>query len=130
MSRTEAFSESVTRGYPSSFYPVFVNLVDNAIFWLSQREPSVERIIELDAAQGVFRIRDSGPGVHRGDREAIFENGFTRKPGGRGMGLSISRETLRRIGYDLALADPADDQGSTFLIRPCDPEQEGRNGVE
>ena len=129
MSRTDAFSESVTRGYPSSFYPVFVNLVDNAIFWLSQREPSVERVIELDAAQGVFRIRDSGPGVHRGDREAIFENGFTRKPGGRGMGLSVSRETLRRIGYDLALAD-ADDGGATFLIRPSDSEREGGNGVK
>ena len=116
MSRTDAFSESVTIGYPSSFYPVFVNLVDNAIFWLAQRNPSMERTIELDAAQGAFLIRDSGPGIFPRDREAIFEYGFTRKPGGRGMGLAISRETLRRVGYDLSLAEPAADGGATFLI--------------
>ena len=130
MSRTDAFSEFVTTGYPSSFYPVFVNLVDNAIFWLAQRNPSMERTIELDVAQGAFRIRDSGPGVPRRDREAIFEDGFTRKPGGRGMGLSISRETLRRVGYNLTLAEPAADGGATFLISPRDPEEEGSNGAE
>ena len=130
MSRTDAFSESVTTGYPSSFYPVFVNLVDNAIFWLSQRNLSVERTIELDAVQGMYRIHDSGPGIHRRDREAIFEYGFTRKPGGRGMGLSVSRETLRRVGYDLMLAEPAEDGGATFLIRPRDPEGEGSNGAK
>lgn len=116
MSRTDAFSKSVTTGYPSSFYPVFVNLVDNALFWMAQRNPSVERTIELDAAQGAFLIRDSGPGIPRRDQEAIFEYGFTRKPGGRGMGLAISRETLRRVGYDLMLAEPAADGGATFLI--------------
>ena len=128
MSRTDAFAESTTTGYPSSFYPVFVNLVDNAIFWLSQRNPTLERTIVLDAVQGVFRIRDSGQGVQRRDREAIFEYGFTRKPGGRGMGLSVSRETLRRVGYDLTLAEPASDGGATFLIGPRDPEG-GTNGA-
>ena len=122
MSRTDAFAESTTTGYPSSFYPVFVNLVDNAIFWLSQRNATMERTIVLDAVQGVFRIRDSGAGVQRRDREAIFEYGFTRKPGGRGMGLSVSRETLRRVGYDLTLAEPASGDGATFLIGPRDPE--------
>ena len=130
MSPTDAFSESVTTGYPSSFYPVFVNLVDNAIFWLAQRNPSVERTIDLDAAHGAFRIRDSGPGVPRRDREAIFEYGFTRKPGGRGMGLSISRETLRRVGYDLTLAEATAESGATFLIHRRDPEEEGGNGAK
>ena len=130
MSRTDAFSESVTTGYPSSFYPVFVNLVDNAIFWLSQRNPTVERTIELDAAHGGFMIRDSGPGIPRRDREAIFEYGFTRKPGGRGMGLSISRETLRRVGYDLTLAEPTADDGATFLISSDNKDKEGTNGAQ
>ena len=128
MTRTAAFADSVTTGYPSSFYPVFVNLVDNAIFWLSQRNPAMERTIELDAVQEVFRIHDSGPGVHRKDREAIFEYGFTRKPGGRGMGLFVSRETLRRVGYDLTLAQPASDGGATFLIGPRDPEGRSNGG--
>ena len=120
----------MTIGYPSSFYPVFVNLVDNAIFWLSQRNPTEERTIELDAAQGAFMINDSGPGIPRRDREAIFEYGFTRKPGGRGMGLAISRETLHRVGYDLTLAEPAANGGATFLISPHNTHKERTNGAK
>ena len=45
------------------------------------------------------------------------------------MGLSVSRETLRRVGYDLTLAKPASDDGVTFLIGPRDPAG-GSNGGE
>ena len=75
-------------------------------------------------------INDSGPGIPRGDREAIFEYGFTRKPAGRGMGLSISRETLRRVGYDLTLAEPTADDGATFLISPDNKDKDGTNGAQ
>ena len=90
--QTAAFSKMKINGFPSSFYPVFVNLIDNAIYWISQQNPSEERRIKLDAEDGVFWVSDSGPGVNPVDRETIFEFGFTRKPGGRGMGLYISRE--------------------------------------
>lgn len=116
--RTNAFSKARIRGFPSSFYPVFVNLVDNSIYWLSQQNPSLDRRIELDARDGKLLISDTGPGVAARDREDIFEFGFTRKPGGRGMGLHISRETLRRVDYDLVLVHERDGNGSTFVIRP------------
>ena len=116
--RTDAFAEAAVRGYPSSFYPVFVNLVDNAIYWLSGQNEHLERRIELDVTDNVLRVSDSGPGIHARDREDIFDVGFTRKPGGRGMGLHISRQTLREVGYDLTLADRTTDRGTTFLIGP------------
>ena len=116
--RTDAFSKSQIRGFPSSFYPVFVNLVDNSIYWLSQQNPSRDRRIELDARGGEMLISDTGPGVAARDKEDIFEFGFTRKPGGRGMGLHISRATLRRVGYDLVLVHERDGNGPTFVIRP------------
>ncbi len=126
--QTDAFSKMRIKGYPSSFYPVFVNLVDNAVFWLSQLNPSEERRIQLDAVDGAFLVSDSGPGVNTRDRESIFEYGFTRKPGGRGMGLHISREALRRVGYDLALADGKPEKGATFVIRPVNSNAEDENG--
>ena len=46
------------------------------------------------------------------------------------MGLAISRETLRRVGYDLTLAEPAADGGATFLISPHDTDKEGSNGAK
>ena len=114
LTATKAFANSKVVGFPSSFYPVFVNLLDNAIFWLSQQNPQRERRIKLDARGGMLLVSDTGPGVDVRDREAIFEFGFTRKPGGRGMGLHIGRESLRRVGFDLQLIEW--DGGATFGI--------------
>ena len=113
---TRAFAKAIIFGFPSSSYPVFVNLVDNAIFWLSQQNPQHERSIRLDERDGTLLISDSGPGVSDRDCDAIFEFGFSRKPGGRGMGLHIGRESLRRVGFDLRLIDG--DDGTTFGIVP------------
>ena len=117
---TKTFANARVVGFPSSFYPVFVNLVDNAIFWLSQQNPQQERRIELDERDGSLIVADNGPGVNVRDREAIFEYGFSRKPGGRGMGLHIGRETLRRVGFDLQLIEG--DEGATFGIVPVEKE--------
>ena len=115
---TKAFANAKVVGFPSSFYPVFVNLIDNAIFWLSQQNPINERCIKLDEHDGELLVSDTGPGVSVRDREAIFEVGFTRKPGGRGMGLHIGREGLRQVGFDLRLING--DGGATFGILPID----------
>lgn len=117
---TKTFANARVVGFPSSFYPVFVNLVDNAIFWLSQQNPQQERRIKLDERDGSLIVADNGPGVNVRDREAIFEYGFSRKPGGRGMGLHIGRETLRRVGFDLQLIEG--DEGATFGIVPVEKE--------
>ena len=95
-----------------------MNLVDNAIFWLSQQNPQRERHIQLDERGGALLVADTGPGIDARDREAIFEFGFSRKPGGRGMGLHIGRETLRRVGFDLQVIDG--DGGATFGVVPVD----------
>ena len=63
-------------------------------------------------------VTDNGPGVAPRDREAIFELGFTRKPGGRGLGLHISREVLEKIGYSLQLDPPGPTPGATFRLAP------------
>jgi len=115
---TKAFANTKIVGFPSSFYPVFINLVDNAIFWLSQQNPQRERRIELDERNGMLVVSDSGPGIGVRDHEAIFEFGFSRKPGGRGMGLYIGREGLQRVGFDLRLIDR--DKGAAFGIVPMD----------
>ena len=124
LTRTDAFATAMVRGYPSSFYPVFVNLVDNAIYWLAGQNERLVRRIRLDASGKTFRISDSGPGVHVRDRDDIFDIGFTRKPGGRGMGLHISRATLREAGYDLILEASSPGQGTTFLITPIKKKDE------
>ena len=112
---TSQFNRHTVLGYPSTFYPVFVNLIDNSIFWLSD-QPQPRRVI-LDAVDGSMVISDSGPGIQDRDWESIFEFGFTRKPAGRGLGLYISREVLRRVGYTIDIHPGGPLNGACFQIR-------------
>ncbi len=111
---TSRFSKKKITGYPSNFYPAFVNLVDNAIFWLSDRPKP--HIIQLDSSDDGFLVSDNGPGIQARDIDSIFEMGFTRKPAGRGLGLFISREALRKTGYELTVSK-SQLGGATFRIR-------------
>ena len=101
LNASQAFLDSKVHSYPSTIYPVFVNLIDNFVFWL--KDHPGERLISLDCTGTVYHIENNGPPVHKRDVEAIFEQGFTRKPGGRGLGLYISRKVLRKEGMILDL---------------------------
>jgi signal transduction histidine kinase len=111
---TPAFLEASIEQYPSTIYPVFVNLVDNALYWLTNYAGARE--IQLDAGPDGFVVEDSGPGVPSEYREAIFEQGFSEKPGGSGLGLYIARQVLAREGMGLRLAEAAADRGARFVI--------------
>lgn len=111
---TKSFGACTVVAFPSVLYPVFINLIDNAIFWLSDADEP--RVITLDVDGNDMIVRNTGPSVAARDREAIFERGFTRKPGGRGLGLYISREILRREELDLTLETDTKKAGASFRI--------------
>ncbi len=111
-----SFKRHALTGYPSAFYPVFVNLVDNALYWL-ERSPEPRRI-RLSVEAGRIIVANSGPPIGERDREAIFEQGFTRKPSGRGLGLYISRQVLGREGYSIEVTDPPTGMQAAFVIEP------------
>lgn len=116
---TNTFRNWALIGFPSTFYPVFVNLVDNAIHWVDT-EPSDLRQIVLDADATGASIRDTGPGVRPRDREAIFERGFSRRRGGRGIGLSLARDLLERDGWSLESVERND--GAEFRLSLQEPD--------
>jgi signal transduction histidine kinase len=112
---TKAFLRHKLVQYPSTIYPVFVNLVDNATYWL-EAFPGGDKCVSLDVDGDDLLVSDSGPGVASRDREAIFEMSFSRKPGGSGYGLHISRQVLERDGMTLSLDPPTADGGAVFRI--------------
>ena len=118
LNATTRFDRKSLTVFPSTFLPCFVNIVDNAIYWLSTVSGGF-REIRLDADQGGFIIENSGPGIERRLADRIFEFGVSLKPSGRGMGLSISREALRREGYDLTLEAPGKGNRPRFRIGPA-----------
>ena len=115
---TPEFRRGQIVGFPSTFYPVFVNLVDNALFWL--QDVRGERTVRLDFDNGAFLIEDTGPGIPARDRDVIFEQGFTRKPRGRGLGLYVSRSVLEKAGYRLEVQSEREAGGACFRIAPIE----------
>lgn len=82
------------------------NLMDNAMdavggmrdgrIWLNVRE---------DLHNFYFTVRNNGAPVPEELRQSIFEPGVSTKGEGRGMGLSIVRQTLAEFGGTIALED-------------------------
>ncbi|MCM1234957.1 MAG: hypothetical protein NC489_33075, partial [Ruminococcus flavefaciens] len=46
----------------------------------------------------------------------IFERGFTTKPGGRGLGLFISKQVLNQENFDIKAMPPQIGNGASFII--------------
>jgi signal transduction histidine kinase len=111
---TDAFRDHTVTGYPSTLYPVFVNLVDNSIFWLSGYRG--ERRIVLDAGPDWMAVRDSGPGLPADLGDDIFRARVTTKPGGSGYGLFIARQVLERDGMRLVAGVPSVNEGAELRI--------------
>jgi C4-dicarboxylate-specific signal transduction histidine kinase len=110
---SERFLAAKVRGYPSTYYPVFVNLVDNALFWLQDRK---DPAIYLDFNGEHFLVQDNGPGLHPDILELVFEPSFTLKPGGRGLGLAVGRRAMKQIGGDLRVTNESN--GAKFWVIP------------
>ena len=90
--------------------PVFLgaihNLFINSLYWA--RQGTLSPVVQLSIADdGALVLSDSGPGVSKVDAAYIFEPGFSRRPGGQGLGLYIARESLKEFGFELKLSsDP------------------------
>ena len=88
---------------PGELDAVLLNLMNNALYWLGSSKHKQRRLeFQLEKADHGSRIRvwvhDSGPGVSEDDAPKVFEPGFTQKPGGIGMGLTVASELVRE--YD------------------------------
>ena len=125
LTASERFLASKIRGYPSTLYPVFVNLIDNAIFWLDSIQ--AERKITLDSDGTAYLISNNGPVVHPRDFESVFEQGFSRKPGGRGLGLFITRKALRKERMDITVDATDASRGVKFRIKWPDEQDTTKN---
>ena len=105
-----------------------VNLIVNAL-QASPPGATVTISSRVDGQVVVFRVEDRGPGVPEALREKITEPFFTtrRESGGKGLGLALVHETLRRCGGELVVQDREDGlRGACFMARfPIDPEVSG-----
>jgi signal transduction histidine kinase len=86
---------------------LFLNLFDNAVYWLRSKGSGKRQIdVLLDGDEGLLIFADNGPGVKADDAPYIFEPFYSgRGEDGRGLGLYIARQLLERHDYSIELAD-------------------------
>lgn len=98
LSTDESFRNYSFYTYESIVKPVFVNIINNAVYWLI---PSKERRIHIAYENEQILIMNSGEKIDSIYLDTIFTLFFTRKPGGRGIGLYLAKVNLNSIGYDI-----------------------------
>lgn len=123
---TDDFRKHSIEVFPSTLLPVFLNIIDNACYWLTHSSLGNPQIVIDVHAQGVV-VENNGPGIEQRLADRIFDFGYSTKENGRGMGLSIARRALRREGMDLRLLNPGVGNRVCFLIELA-PETNGEGG--
>lgn len=88
------------------------------MYWLTSVS---DRQISIRMRNGKIRILNSGPKIEDVYLEDIFTLFFSRRPGGRGIGLFLAKTNLHTIGYEIyATNDRAFNKlgGACFVIEP------------
>jgi signal transduction histidine kinase len=114
---TDAFRSMQVHEQQSRLYPVFINLVNNSVYWTSTAEPPRRIVLDVVGEEAV--VSDSGPGVDPEDVPSLFGLFFTRKArGGRGVGLYLARANLAAGGHRIRYAPPSGMPlpGANFVI--------------
>jgi signal transduction histidine kinase/CheY-like chemotaxis protein len=109
-------------GDPTRLRQIMLNLISNALKF-TERGEIVVRVTQDPAISGGgrlhFAVSDTGIGIPKAKLEAIFESftqvdsSTTRKYGGTGLGLTISRSLARMMGGQIWV-ESEEGRGSVF----------------
>jgi two-component system sensor histidine kinase TctE len=111
----------IARAHPIWLGEVVNNLLDNA-----QRYggPHIQlRVRPLPAGGAEVTVEDDGPGVAAEQMARLFEpfwrgeRADRRNDGGTGLGLTIAREIVERLGGSMAARTRPDYPGMQFTVR-------------
>jgi signal transduction histidine kinase len=105
---------------PDRLLQVFINLLSNAVKFTESGSIQVRASRLGDAVE--VTVRDTGIGIEPGTIARIFEpfrqieSPTTRRSGGTGLGLTISRRLLELLGGEIEV-ESTPGEGSTFTVR-------------
>lgn len=100
----EGKSPVVAKTIDAVLFQVFINLFDNALYWLSLQDSKREVKIFLNSDEQTVTFSDNGPGVMLDDAPFVFDAFYSGKgEEGRGLGLYIAKILLNRYKYNIEL---------------------------
>lgn len=110
---------------PSRLRQILINIVGNAVKFTQTGSIKVSvsvRLDQKDARQICFRVTDTGAGLNQEQQNRLFapfsqgDESTTRKYGGTGLGLVLSRRLAQALGGDVVLECSESSIGSTFCV--------------
>ncbi len=120
---TVNFNEYSIYTYESIIMSVFINVIHNAIYWLT---PVKDRKIILDFVQDEILIMNSGELIEDFYLFKIFELFYSRRPNGRGIGLYLAKENLNSVGLDIFASNDQKHnrlKGACFIIKKLEEKE-------
>jgi len=100
---------------PVQLQQVIINLLVNAVEAMASIDDRPRQIVIRSRfdEEVIVSVRDAGVGIDPGAVDQLFSAFFSTKPGGMGMGLSISRSIIEAHGGRF-WATPNADHGASF----------------
>jgi signal transduction histidine kinase len=120
-------------GDPVQIQQVLVNLVSNALDAMRQTQPS-QRKVEISTAgdgDGKVRlsVRDHGSGIRTEVHDRLFDQFFTTKEHGLGMGLAIVRSIVEAHGGKIHAENVADGGACFYFTLPVTKKHDGARSI-
>jgi signal transduction histidine kinase/CheY-like chemotaxis protein len=109
-------------GDPARLQQVFWNLIKNSVKFTPEKGSIIIETVNPASDEIEIRISDTGIGIEPEKIDKIFnafEQGqiaITRRFGGLGLGLAISKAMVDAHGGKIRVASPGKDRGSTFSL--------------
>ncbi|HEX8695036.1 MAG TPA: PAS domain S-box protein [Longimicrobium sp.] len=106
----------------SKLRQILLNLLSNAVKFTDHGSVTLAARCDGAGAAAVFEVRDTGPGIPPEHWETIFapftqlDQSRTRREGGTGLGLTVTRRYSALLGGDVTVASTVG-RGTVFTVR-------------
>ncbi len=101
----------------NKFLACIVNIIKNAIEAIS-KEGKIRISLQLADGKANIKISNNGEAISKEKQKAIFEEGFTTKPTGSGLGLHICANNLKAQNAILQLAESTPEKTVFEIVLP------------
>lgn len=101
----------------NKFLACIVNIIKNAIEAISN-EGEIRISLQLADGKAHIKISNNGEAISKEKQKAIFEEGFTTKPTGSGLGLHICANNLKAQNAILQLAESTPEKTVFEIVLP------------
>jgi signal transduction histidine kinase len=110
---------------PGKVRQILVNLLSNAVKFTASGRVTV--VVQHDGPTVRYVVRDTGIGIAQEHRDQIFdafwqvEQPSTRRAGGTGLGLSVTRRLTHLLGGDVEVQSTVGSGSAFTVILPLEP---------